>query len=184
MAKVNAKATANKVTEVASKVETVSAPEAKPMQFAGLKYIASANGSLFGNVATIAAKLAETSADQATVLRVACAFYGINAIAWSQKHQNKTGKGCLTQARVLSAKEATQDQLYKAILTQCSSAPKGDKYSSALQAILGLGETGKLQNASEAALAMCAIAWAWGYLANKQANGNKGNVASALAILG
>lgn len=185
MAKVNAKTnTVQTVAKVASVAQTVAAPSASPVSaYVGLKYIANADGTLFANIAQLAASLASNSATQEQLVNAACVYYGINATTWHNKHNNKGGKGCLTTAKSLAATQATQAQLVSALLAQVASQPKGGKYAPALAALLALGTIAKVQSVTQAALALCAVAWAWGYLANKQANGNKGNIAGALATL-
>lgn len=183
MAKANNKvASVNTVASVATIAETVT-PATSASPFIGCKYIASASGALFANIADIAAKLASVNATQAQVVSAACAYYGINAIAWQQKHADKGGKGCLTVAKSLSASNADTAKLHAALIAQAASHPKGGKYAPALAALASLANGGKVQSAQQAALALGAVAWAWGYLANKQANGQKGNIGAALATL-
>ena len=180
--------TANKpavVKPIASVAETVTLPQVAATanaQYAGLKYIAE-NNSLFANVAEIASKLHSVGATQAQVVTAACVFYGINAIAWRNAHANKGGKGCLTLASQLAATNADTAALHKALIAQCAAQPKGGKYAGALAALLALGNGEKLQSANHYALAMCAVAWAYGYLANKQVSGKKGNLQGALAVI-
>lgn len=189
MLKANNTKTANKpaiVKPVASVAETVTLPQVATTanaQYAGLKYIAE-NNSLFTNVAELASAMLTAQATQAQVVSAACVFYGINAIAWRNAHANKGGKGCLTLASQLAATNADTAALHKALIAQCAAQPKGGKYAGALQALLALGNGEKLQSANHYALAICAVAWAYGYLANKQSNGKKGNVAGAIATLG
>ncbi len=183
MAKVTNKvASSNKVAQVATVVETVT-PATSASAFIGCKYIASASGTLFANVAEIAAKLASVNATQEQLVNAACTYYGINAIAWYNKHADKGGKGCLTVAKTLATAQGTTAQLHAALIAQAASNPKGGKYAPALAALAALANGGKVQSQQQAALALGAVAWCWGYLANKQVNGNKGNLAAALATI-
>lgn len=181
-ATVNASAT---VTKVATQAQPVNASATETglnhVQFTGLKYVFE-NGAVFENVVTLAEKLASINATQAQVISATCAYYSINASAWANKHTDKGGKGCLTVAKTLATASATTADLHKALALQAKTAPKGGKYAASLAAFNATAET-PLQNTVQAIYAICAVAWAWGYLANKQANGKKGNLAAALASL-
>lgn len=184
MAKANTKTnTVNTVTTVTTVAQSVTPISTTASQFAGLKYIAAPSGAVFAPITQLAQKLASINATQAQLVNAACAYYGINAIAWHNKHANKGGAGCLTVAKTLATAQGTTVQLHAALIAQCNTAPKGGKYAPALAALAALANGGKVQSTNQAILAMCAIAWAWGYLANKQANGNKGNINAALASL-
>lgn len=168
-------------------VATVAQPVAQAetglnhAQFAGLKYVCE-NGEVFENVALLAEKLAAINATQAQIVTAACNYYGINATAWQNKHTDKGGKGCLTIAKTLASASATAAELHKALILQAKAAPKGGKYATSLAAFNATAEA-PCTSTTDAAHAICAVAWAWGYLANKQANGKKGNLAAALASL-
>ena len=184
MAKVNTKANANTVANVATVAQTVTPASAAVSPFAGLKYVAAPSGTVFAPITQLAQQLATVQATQAQVVSAACAYYGINAIAWHNKHANKGGAGCLTVAKTLATAQGTTAQLHAALIAQCNTAPKGGKYAPALAALASLANGGKVASTNQAILALCAIAWSWGYLANKQANGQKGNIGAALATLG
>lgn len=186
MAKVNKNTVnaSNAVATVAVIAETVASPAtvaASP--YAGIKYITDTSNALFAGIAELAQALANSNASQAQLVSAACAYYSINAQAWQQKHADKGGKGCLTVAKSLAAVNADTAALHKALIAQAASNPKGGKYAPCLQALGALASGGKVQSMQQAALAIGAVAWAWGYLANKQANGNKGNLAAGLAAI-
>lgn len=149
--------------------------------FIGLKYVCE-NGSVFENVVLLAEKLAAINATQAQIVAAACSYYAINATAWANKHTDKGGKGCLTVAKNLASASATTAELHKALILQAKAAPKGGKYAASLAAFNAAAEA-PVTSVGEAIHAICAVAWAWGYLANKQVNGKKGNLAAALASL-
>jgi hypothetical protein len=85
-------------------------------------------------------------------------------------------------AKTLASASATTAELHKALILQAKTAPKGGKYAPSLAAFNATAKT-PVTCTADAIHAMCAVAWAWGYLANKQANGKNGNLAAALASL-
>lgn len=172
---------AQAVTLTQGEAETIIANILGAAPFIGLKYVCE-NGEVFENVVLLAEKLAAINATQAQIVTAACNYYGINATSWQNKHTDKGGKGCLTVAKGLATTSATTADLHKALILQAKAAPKGGKYAASLAAFNATAET-PLTSTADAVHAICAVAWAWGYLANKQANGKKGNLAAALASL-
>lgn len=171
------------VTLTQGEAETIIANILGAAPFIGLKYVCE-NGEVFENVVLLAEKLAAINATQAQIVTAACNYYGLNATAWQNKYADKGGKGCLTIAKTLASTSAsaTTAELHRALILQAKAAPKGGKYAASLAAFNATAEA-PLTNTVDAVHAICAVAWAWGYLSNKQANGKKGNLAAALASL-